>query len=208
MSTISWLKYVPVNGNPTQMLVTIICLVVGGTLSFTIVLRLLGLYSRGLPALLSIVATLALCPFEWHSLIAAIPFIIGFLTGSSTRVSQDPFNVTGRMARLSPLGYARQMDQIRSMSGSRQYYALLTSPNVPVPVKLGLQFQVLSAYLYRAAPVMALTVSPAYFWFWSLLNSRAPQFGDLRPLVILLALPFGTAVGMLVKYRSEERRAG
>lgn len=56
-----------IHGSPGRVLATLIAVLVGGTMLFYCVLFIGGSARRGLPTLLSILASAVLCPFEWNS---------------------------------------------------------------------------------------------------------------------------------------------
>lgn len=86
------------------------------------------------------------------------------------------------------------------MATSPEFSRFMLSPNVDLPAKLQGLFQLISAYLYRGAPVLTLAASVPFLLLWSLMNLHLTGFANIEGPLVLLAFPFGATIGMLVTY--------
>jgi hypothetical protein len=198
--TLPVLDYVRVAGPAPQMIWRLGLDLFGGAVVISLLLRMLRLSTPGLATLLAILFTAAVCPFNSTGLLVALPLLlVGFLIGKSTRIMASGYERLPPL-RLSPFDYHQRMQELGLLSRSGQLNRILLNPSVDWATKMDIQVQFLSAYVYRRAAFFALTISLPYLWFWSLLNAHGDETHNAGPLVFMLGLPYGFALGTLVKF--------
>ena len=174
-----------------------------------IIFKIFRIHRPGLPTLLSIIiAFLLFVPF--HPLriaIAFIPFILGYVAGRSTSIPLDPTDTFSPKKKVSPIEYNHMAENFSKLIDSgRIVNSFFLNENVPFPDKLSLLYQRFGFGLYRKAPVIALITSPFYLIIWSLSIYEGSLESPSSILLFMLSLPFGTAIGELVKYVKGHKR--
>src|ERR1043165_7964275 len=181
-----------IHGTPPEMLVTLVIIMTGGAAVLNVVLKVLGLYSRGLPTLIATLAALCVSPFHWPTAaLAVLPFALGFKSGRTTRVMQIPGDFLS-MVSLTPRAYTAWAKRMALVGYSEEMSALMLSPRLDWSEKMHLIMHMWTAAIYRRAPLWVLITAPFYFWFWSMANTAV--------LIAMISLPFGAAVGMLLTF--------
>jgi hypothetical protein len=194
------LDYVRVAGPDPQMIWQIGLDLFVGAVAISLLLRLLRLFLPGLATLLAVLFTAAVCPFTFKGLFIALPLLLaGLWAGKSTRILASGYDRYPPM-RLSPFNYHQRMHELRLLSRTGEFNRVLLNPSVDWPTKMDIQVQVLTAYVYRRAASLALIMSLPYLWFWSMLNAHSDETHNVGPLVFMLGLPYGYALGTLVKF--------
>lgn len=173
---------------------------------FWVILKLLRVRRKGLPSLLAIITSFVLAPFHPFGLaIAAMPFILGYKAGRSTSLPVNPTDTFSPRVKVSDEEYGYRAEQFRELMYSIATQRFLLSEWVPWPDKMSLMFTWHGFGLYRRAPLLAAVATPFHVAIWSLANLEGELWGSHSLLLFLLSLPYGTALGNLVKYVKAQR---
>ena len=182
----------------TDFVYVLVLLTVGFSVLW-ILCRIFGVKRLGVPELGAIVLAFGMSYFDYAALLwAIIPFLLGFISGRSTRVLLDPTDVTSPGVRLPDEEYAYRAEQYKLIMQSPEVQQYFLSPCHAPTEKLTLLFEGQGFGLYRHARILALLTSLFYITIWSTAN----QFHntELYVLVCMLSLPFGYTIGLLWKY--------
>jgi hypothetical protein len=154
----------------------------------------------GLPSLLAIITSFVLAPFHPFGLIVAvIPFTLGYKTGRSTLLPLNPTDTFSPRVKVSDEEYGYIAEDFIVQMSERTAQRIFSSEQVPWPDKMSLWFSGLGFGLYKIAPMLALGTTWFYVTIWSLANLEGELWGRSYPLLFILSLPYGTAIGNLVK---------
>ncbi|MFQ5880123.1 MAG: hypothetical protein ACE5IZ_08130, partial [Dehalococcoidia bacterium] len=152
-------------------------------------------------SLLSIIASFVLAPF--HPLgvaVALVPFGIGYLAGRSTSVPIDSTDAFSPRVDVRDTEYGYRAAQFSNMMRSQAAEDFLSSDRMPVPDQLSVMATWYGFGLFRNAPSLALSATWLYLAIWSLANWEGKLWETSSALLFLLSLPYGTAIGLLVKH--------
>lgn len=182
------------NGREFLYVAVVLCV---GFVFFWLICKVFRIKRGGVPHLAAIIVAFALSPFHPIAVVAATPlFILGFVSGRSTKVHIVPMDVLSQRIKVSDVEYAHLAEQHFRMLQSTTAAKFFLSPRFHWTQKLSFMFQ--GFRLYRHARGMALFTSWLYITVWSTasLNGSA----ELLLLLFMLGLPFGTSMGLLWKY--------
>lgn len=166
------------------------------------VCRLLQVKSPGIPVFGAVFTALILSPFHPVVLaISAIPFVIGFRVGRSTKVALDPTDAFSQRVKLSDEEYAVRIENINEAIMSARGQEYFHSPYVSPTNKLTLLFE--GNNLYSLSRGVATTYSLLYFPIFS--TAVYPGGTGFTFILFLLSFPYGYSIGMLWKYMKGNR---
>lgn len=168
-----------------------------GFVFFWLGCKIFRIKRSGIPHLAAIMVAFTLSPFHPIAVVvAALPFIIGFISGHSTKVRIDPTDALSQRIKMSDEEYAHLAEQHHTMLSSIGTQRFFHSPHVHPTQKLSFLFQGFG--LYRHARGIALTTSWFYIMVWS--TASVTGSSELFFLLFMLSLPFGISMGLLWKY--------
>jgi len=174
--------------------VVVLCV---GFVFFWLICMVFRIRRAGVPHLAAIIVAFALSPFHPIAVVAAAPlFILGFVSGRSTKVHIDPTDVLSQRIKVSDVEYAHLAAQQLRMLQSATAAKFFLSPRFHWTQKLSFIFQGFG--LYRHARGIAVSTSWFYITVWSAASLNGS--GELLLLLFMLSLPFGTSMGLLWKY--------
>lgn len=168
---------------------------------FWIIFKIFRINRPGLSSLLAIIISFVLSPFHPFSFVVAVmPFALGYKAGRSTSLPVNPTDTFSSRVKVDDVEYRYRSEQFIELIKTYTVHRFLLSENVPWPDKMSLLYTRLGFSLYKGAPVIALLTSSFYLIIWNLVNLEGELMNPLSFLLFMLSLPYGTAMGELIKY--------
>ncbi|MFH1050857.1 MAG: hypothetical protein V1779_08020 [bacterium] len=176
----------------------IICILFG-LLIVLLILNIISIRRKGLPSLYSILITFIFQPFYYYGfLLCTLPFIIGYITGRSTKKQIDPGDMFSKRIKLSDAQYLNFVNQVLNLPNSIAGRRLIV--NGPSNVKQSLMWHSFDAFLFKISPFISILISPGFFYYWHLSYLTGELWNQYSLTLIFGSWAYGTGIGYLVKY--------